>query len=161
MILDQLWQLPDLPAHVHSRRRIRHLCALEYRAYPLVGLEFLRNVHDRECACVEGLCVFRGAEPLVPKADHLFPVDVDKKHNKGRYHIRHHYVRDEVHSPDVADGHHGEDGVVGFGRIVFDGFADVDGDENGACEDGDAGEQVAKHAEEAEEGDCVEADFVD
>ena len=93
------------------------------------------------------------------EADHLAPVDVDEAYDEESDEIGDSDVGEEDVAGDVADGEHAED-VAALLVDVFEVVVDVDGDEDAAAEDGDAGEEPAHHAEEAQKGDRVQADLV-
>ena len=63
-------------------------------------------------------------------------------------------------TPNVPDGEHAKN-VASLGRDMSLVVRDIDGDEDDACESGNGKEKPTEKAEEAEENNGIEANFVD
>lgn len=95
----------------------------------------------------------------MPELNHLLPMDVHAENDKKGYKIGHDDVSIEERTRDVADGEHAED-VSTFSRNIAQVVDNIDGDKNGACEEGNASEQPPHKPQEPEEGNGIKTDFV-
>ena len=109
---------------------------------------------------MERMLIFVGSEILPAELDHLGIVDPDEGKDGESDEIDDGDVSPEERPAYVLDGEDGE-GISLRLPDVAEVVRDVDGEEDGAGEEGDDDKHVAAHGEELEEADCVESDRVD
>lgn len=87
-------------------------------------------------------------------------MDIHADNDEERYEVGHDDVRVEPITTDVLDSHHTQEIPVG-GFDIVDIVGDIDGNEDGADEDGNTAEEPTHETEEAEEGNRIETDLIE
>lgn len=77
VVLNQVRKLPNFSANVHTRSWVGHPSTLENGLEAFIRLELFGHGSDLQCARIEGLHMFGGAEPGLPQLENLSPMVVD------------------------------------------------------------------------------------
>lgn len=95
----------------------------------------------------------------MPELNHLLPMNVDTEDNEESDEVGDNDVSIEEGAFNVADCEHAED-VAAFGGDGAEVVDDIDWDEDGACEKGNAAKQPSHETKKTKVSDSVKADFV-
>lgn len=137
MIFDQFRKFTDFSADVHAGRWVRDTKTIENGLDTFIGLILSRYASNLQRPGIKRLEILGGAEPRMPELNHLPPMDVHAEYDEESDEVGNNDVSIEEGAFNVTDCEHAEDVAAfsGDGAEVID---DIDWDEDGACEKGNA-----------------------